>query len=133
MDARVGNEVSSRKADGAAAETATVEQEWWRRAPRVSVIGIFVLLLIAFLFVARSLIAPIAAAAIISIMFGPLADRAARYRIPASLFALTCLGLILLGINVALVLIGGVLADWSERAPEFATALATKAYLLERP
>ena len=43
-------------------------------------------------FVARTLLAPIAAAAIISIMFSPLATYATRYRIPASLFALTCIG-----------------------------------------
>jgi predicted PurR-regulated permease PerM len=133
MDVRVGNDMSDREADGASAETATAEQDWWRDASRVSLVGIFVLLLVAFLFVARTLVAPVAAAAIISITFGPLADRAARYRIPASVFALACLGLVLLAINLALVLLGGVLADWTARAPEFATGLATKAYLLERP
>jgi predicted PurR-regulated permease PerM len=133
MDARAGKEMSSREAEAVTAETATADQAWWGHAARVSVIGIFVLLLIAFLFLARSMVGPVVAAAIISVMFGPLADRAARYRIPASLFALTCIGLMLLGINVALALLGGALADWSNRAPELATALATKAYLLERP
>ena len=133
MDVRVGSDMSNREPDGLPAETAVAEQDWWRHASRVSLVGIFALLLVAFLFVARTLVAPIAAAAIISIMFGPLATYAARYRIPASLFALACIGLVLLAINVALMLLGGVLADWSERAPEFATALATKAYLLERP
>jgi predicted PurR-regulated permease PerM len=133
MDVRVGSDMSNREPDGVSAETATAEQDWWRRASRVSLVGIFVLLLVAFLYVARTLIAPIAAAAIISIMLGPLAVYAARYRIPASLFALACVGVVLLAINVALVLLGGVLADWTARAPEFATALATKAYLFERP
>src|SRR5882724_4670238 len=133
MDVRVGGDTSNREPDGVPAETVAAEQDWWRRASRVSLVGIFVLLLVAFLFVARTLVAPIAAAAGISIMFGPLADHAARYRIPAPLFALVCIGLVVLAINVALMLLGGVLADWGKRAPEFATGLANKAYLLERP
>jgi hypothetical protein len=41
----------------------------WRDAPRIAVIGIFVLLLGAFLYAARTLIAPIVAAACVSITF----------------------------------------------------------------
>jgi len=133
MDARVDGEMSNREPEGLPAETAVTEQEWWRQASRVSLVGIFILLLVAFLYVARTLLAPIAAAAIISIMFSPLAAYATRYRIPASLFALTCIGLVLLAINVALMMLGGVLADWTAKAPEFAAALAAKAHLLERP
>lgn len=133
MDVPVGRDMSNRESDGVSAETAAAEQEWWRFAARISTIGIFVLLLGAFLYIARTLVAPIVAAAMISIMFGPLAAYAARYRIPASLFALACVGLVLVAINVALVLLGGVLADWTKRGPEFASALASKAYIIERP
>jgi predicted PurR-regulated permease PerM len=107
--------------------------DWWREAPRVAVIGIFVLLLGAFLYVARSLIAPIVAAAVISIMFGPLAARAARYHMPPVMFALGCVGLVILLANVGMILLGGVLADWAARAPEFAATLQAKAGFLERP
>src|SRR5438445_8093078 len=100
MDARVGGDTSNREPDGVSAEMAAADREWWGRASRISLVGIFALLFVAFLFVARTLVAPIAAAAIISITFGPLADRAARYRIPAPLFALMCIGLVLLVINV---------------------------------
>jgi predicted PurR-regulated permease PerM len=109
------------------------KQDWWRIASRASTIGIFILLLGAFLFIARTLVAPIAAAAIISITFGPLEERAARYRIPSSLFALTCVGAVILAINAGVVLLGSLLADWTARGPEIAKALADKAYLLERP
>ena len=110
-----------------------VAEDWWRMAPRYAVIGIFILLLGAFLYVARSLIAPIVAAAVISIMFGPLAARAARYRMPPVMFALGCVGLVILLANVGMVLLGGVLADWAARAPEFAASLQAKAGFLERP
>jgi predicted PurR-regulated permease PerM len=41
--------------------------------------------------------------------------------------------LVLLAINLGLVLLGGILSDWTARAPEFARSLAAKAYLFERP
>ena len=110
-----------------------VAWDWWRAAPRVAVVGIFGLLLGAFLFFARSLIAPIVAAAIISIMFGPLATRAARYHMPPVMFALGCVGLVILLANIGMILLGGVLADWAARAPELVETLRTKAGFLERP
>ena len=91
------------------------EQEWWRRASRISTIGIFVLLLGAFLFFARTLVAPIVAAAIISVIFGPLEEYATRYRIPPSLYALVCVVVVILAINLGLVLLGSLLADWTAR------------------
>ncbi|MBX9846228.1 MAG: AI-2E family transporter [Xanthobacteraceae bacterium] len=110
-----------------------VSWDWWRAAPRIAVVGIFMLLLGAFLFFARSLIAPIVAAAVISIMFGPLAARAARYRMPPALFALGCVGLVILLANIGMILLGGVLADWAARAPELVETLRAKAGFLERP
>lgn len=107
--------------------------DWWREAPRVAVIGIFVLLLGAFLYFARSLVAPIVAAAVIGVMFGPLATRATRYRVPPVLVAMGCVGLVILVANVGMVLLGGLLSDWAARAPEFASALKAKADFLERP
>jgi predicted PurR-regulated permease PerM len=107
--------------------------DWWREAPRVAVIGIFVLLLGAFLFFARSLVAPVVAAAIIAILFGPVAARATRYHVPPVFVALGGVGLVILVANVLMVLLGGLLADWASRAPEFAAALREKANFFERP
>jgi predicted PurR-regulated permease PerM len=133
MNVRTGRVMNDREADILPADPQVSKQDWWRLASRISTIGIFVLMLGAVLFFARTLVAPIVAAAIISVMFGPLEERAARYRIPASLFALAAIGIVLLVINVGLVLLGSLLADWTARAPEIASALAGKAYLLERP
>lgn len=133
MNMRVGRVMNDREADILPAKPETSEQDLWRRASRVSTIGIFVLLVGAFLFFARTLVAPIVAAAIIGFTFGPLQDRLARYRIPASLFALTSIIVVLLVVNLGLILLGSLLTDWTTRAPEIAKALAGKAYLLERP
>ena len=84
-----------RRTDAEADGRAAPKPKSWRpsRSPRFAgrrsrtggarrrgyaIIGIFILLLGAILYVARSLIAPIVAAAMIGVMFGPLAARAAR-------------------------------------------------------
>jgi predicted PurR-regulated permease PerM len=107
--------------------------EWWREVPRVAVVGIFVLLLGAFLHFAQSLVAPIVAAVVVGILFGPIAARGARYRIPPVLVALGCVGFVILVANILMVLLGRLLADWAARAPEFAAALRDKADFFEQP
>ena len=108
-------------------------REFWRGTQPVILAGIFLLLLIAFLYLARSLIAPIVAAIIVSIMFGPLAVQASRVRIPSSVFAVVVVGLVLVAINVGLVMLGGVVSGWATRAPEIAAALKEKAQFFEQP
>ena len=115
------------------ADTARRVVNFWRDAPRMAAIGIFVLLLGAFLYAARTLIAPIVAAACVSITFGPLAVRAAHYRVPPVLVALGCVGLVILVANVGMILLAGVLAELAGESPEFATTLREKAVFLERP
>ncbi|MGE0038644.1 MAG: AI-2E family transporter [Xanthobacteraceae bacterium] len=108
-------------------------QPFWRAAQPVFAAGIFLLLFVAFLYLARSLIAPIVAAIIVSIMFGPLAVQASRLRIPSSVFAAIVVGAVLLAMNVGLVMLGGVVSGWAERAPEIAATLKAKAAFFERP
>ena len=108
-------------------------REFWGGTQPVILAGIFLLLLIAFLYLARSLIAPIVAAIIVSIMFGPLAVQASRVRIPSSVFAVVVVGLVLVAINVGLVMLGGVVSGWATRAPEIAAALKEKAQFFEQP
>jgi predicted PurR-regulated permease PerM len=108
-------------------------QPFWRSAQPVFAAGIFLLLFVAFLYLARSLIAPIVAAIIVSIMFGPLAVQASRLRIPNSVFAAIVVGAVLVAMNVGLVMLGGVVSGWAERAPEIAATLKAKAAFFERP
>src|SRR5262245_30532256 len=77
--------------------------DWWRLAPRFAVVGIFILMFGALLYFARSLIAPIVAAAVFSIMFGPIATRAARAHMPPALLALACVGLVVLAANIGMI------------------------------
>ncbi|TAK48947.1 MAG: AI-2E family transporter [Xanthobacteraceae bacterium] len=105
----------------------------WEIAERVAIIGIFVLMLAGFLYIARALVAPIVAAAVISFLLGPLAARAASYRIPNILFATGGVILVLIVINAGIMLVAGAVSEWAGRGPEIAEALKTKAHVLERP
>src|SRR5262245_23594569 len=60
---------------------------WLRRAASIAVIGIFVILLGAFLQAGRVFLLPIASAIIIGSMLAPLAKRAERLRISPAVFA----------------------------------------------
>ncbi len=106
---------------------------WWRGIQPAVLTGIFILLLIAFLYLARSLIAPIVAAVFVSIMFGPLAVQASRLRIPSSIFAAVVVGAVLAALNVGLVMLGGVVSGWAARAPEIAATLKAKAAFFDQP
>ena len=59
-------------------------------------------------------------------MFGPLAVQASRLRIPSSVFAAVVVGAVLIAINVGLVMLGGVVSGWAERAPEIGAALKAR-------
>ena len=106
---------------------------FWHGAQPTFIAGIFLLLFVAFLYLARSLIAPIVAAVIVSIMFSPLAVQASRLRIPGAVFATVVVGAVLITINVGLMMLGGVVSGWAERAPEIAATLKAKAAFFERP
>jgi predicted PurR-regulated permease PerM len=121
------------KADKVVDKTGRDERSFWDGKQSFFIAGIFTLLLIAFLYLARSLVAPIVAAVIVSIMFSPLAIYAARLRIPSSVFAAVVVGAVLVALNVGLVMLGGVVSGWAARGPEIAAALKAKAQFFEQP
>lgn len=107
--------------------------DFWKLVAYGCVIGAFLLLLIGFFYLAKSFLVPIVAAAVVSATFGPLAVRAERYHIPAVLFAFLGVLLVLAVINTILLLLGGTISGWAERAPEIADAIRNKAQILDRP
>lgn len=103
------------------------------RAARVATIGIFVLLLIGCLDLGRTILLPTVTAIVFGVMLGPLAVRAAQYRIPSWLFALVAVTLLFAGLNLAIVLLSAPVIEWIGKAPEIGAAIAAKLRLLERP
>lgn len=96
------------------------------RGAQLALIGIFVLLLGGVLIYARGILLPVVAAVVVGAMISPLERTADRYGIPAWLFALTTV-LIMLGlVQVAAVLLSGSILEWIQHAPEITEALKAK-------
>jgi len=58
---------------------------FWRTAAQSATIGMFVIILVVALSLARPLLLPVASAFVVTMMLGPLSARAERYRIPSLL------------------------------------------------
>src|SRR5262245_39659934 len=61
---------------------------FWRTVAQSATIGMFVILAVVALSLARSLLLPVASAFVIAMMLGPLSARAERYRIPSLVTAI---------------------------------------------
>src|SRR5512138_3751175 len=61
---------------------------FWRTAAQSATIGMFVILLVVALSLARPLLLPVASAFVVTMMLGPLSARAERYRVPSLLSAI---------------------------------------------
>jgi predicted PurR-regulated permease PerM len=106
---------------------------FWTGAARAATIGIFLLLLTLALDLARPLVLPVVSAFLFAAMLGPLQTRAARYRVPAWLFALGAVLAIVGLVNLAIILTAGPLIEWLGRGPDIAASLGDKLQILARP
>jgi len=105
----------------------------WTSARRAATIGIFTLLLIAFLYFGRSLLLPILAAAVIGTTLAPLVKFAARHRVSPWITALVIVSLIAGMVGLAATLLAGPIREWIARAPEIGAAVKANLYVLDRP
>ena len=69
----------------------------WRTAAQSATIGMFVILLVVALSLARPVLLPVVSAFVVTMMLGPLSARAERYRIP-SLISAIILWLLVIGV-----------------------------------
>src|ERR1700759_512522 len=105
---------------------------FWRQAAQIATVGIFIIMFGAFLDLARAVLLPIVAAAIVGTMLGPLGQIATRWRVPAWAFALAAVGFFLLLAQVIAVMVMAPLIDWIGRMPELAGTLRSKLEAVER-
>lgn len=87
-------------------------------AARVAIIGMGIAALVAVLHLARVILAPVALAIVIGLMFGPVAGRMERYGAPPPVSAIL---VVILFIAIILAFVTGFsvpLAAWLERLPE---------------
>jgi predicted PurR-regulated permease PerM len=109
-----------------------VPTTFWRQAAQIATVGIFVIMFGAFLDLARAVLLPIVAAAMVGTMLGPLGQLAARWRVPSWVFALAAVGFFLLLAQVIAAMVMAPLIDWIGRMPELAGTLRSKLEAIER-
>jgi len=105
----------------------------WAAAADLAVIGIFVLLLGACLYVCRPLLLPILAAVLIAMTFAPLVKLGARYGVSPWLTAVALVLVLMAGVGLVATLLAAPVAEWIGRAPEIGASIKEKLYVLDRP
>jgi len=115
------------------AQPLTKVAHFWRTAAQASTIGMFVILLIAALSLARPVLLPVASAFVVTMMLGPLSSRAEHYRVPALLSALVFWLLVIAVCYGVVVLLGAPAVDWIGKAPDIGRSIQEKMHVLDRP
>jgi predicted PurR-regulated permease PerM len=106
---------------------------FWRTAAQSATIGMFVILAIVALSLARPVLLPVASAFVVTMMLGPLSARAERYKLPSLLTAIV-LWLLVIGVCYGvIVLLASPVVDWIGKAPDIGRNIQEKLHVLDRP
>jgi predicted PurR-regulated permease PerM len=106
---------------------------FWRTAAQTATIGMFVILAIVALSLARPVLLPVASAFVVTLMLGPLSARAERYKFP-SLVSAIVLWLLVIGVFYGvIVLLASPVVDWIGKAPDIGRNIQEKLHVLDRP
>jgi predicted PurR-regulated permease PerM len=106
---------------------------FWRTAAQSATIGMFIILLVVALSLARPLLLPVASAFVVTMMLGPLSARAERYKIPSLLAAIVLWLLVIAVCYAVIILLGAPAVDWIGKAPEIGRIVQAKLHVLDRP
>jgi len=108
-------------------------QDVWRAAARAATIGIFLLLFGAFVYVGRSILMPLTAAAVLALTFAPLVRHAKRRGIPPPITALAIVVVALGALGMAATALVNPVKAWIARAPEIGGIIRERLSVLEKP
>jgi len=114
-------------------QPVTEVARFWRTAAQSATIGMFVILVVVALSLARPLLLPVASAFVVTMMLGPLSSRAERYRIPSLVSAIVLWLLVIAVCYGVIVLLGAPAVDWVGKAPEIGRNIQEKMHVLDRP
>ena len=106
---------------------------FWRTAAQSATIGMFIILLVVALSLARPVLLPVASAFVVAMMLGPLSARAERYQIPSLISAIVLWLLVIAVCYAVIVLLGAPAVDWIGKAPEIGRIVQEKLHVLDRP
>src|SRR6187399_742371 len=105
----------------------------WRTAAQSATIGIFIILFVVALSLARPVLLPVASAFVVTMMLGPLSARAERYKIPSLVSAIVLWLLVIAVCYGVIILLGAPAVDWIGKAPEIGRSVQEKLHVLDRP
>jgi predicted PurR-regulated permease PerM len=105
----------------------------WRTAAQSATIGMFVILFIVALSLARPILLPLASAFVVTMMLGPLSARAERYRVPSLISAITLWFVVVVAFYGVIVLLAAPVVDWIGKAPDIGRTIQEKLRVLDRP
>jgi predicted PurR-regulated permease PerM len=106
-------------------------EDVWTPAAQMATVGIFILLVIAALYLTRPVLLPVVAAMVIGTTLAPIVKAAARHRISPWVTALALGGVLLAGAAVAVSLLAQPVTEWIAKAPEIGVAIKQKLYVLD--
>ncbi|MCF8478456.1 MAG: AI-2E family transporter [Pseudolabrys sp.] len=114
-------------------EQAFVDPTGWSMAAQLSVCGIFLIIFIAALDLARPVLLPATFAFVIGLMLGPVSAHAKGYGVPPLLTAVV-LWLMVIGLCYGLiVLLSTPVLEWIGKAPQISATIKDKFDFLDRP
>jgi predicted PurR-regulated permease PerM len=104
-----------------------------RGAAQAATVGIFIILFLVGLSLAKPIVLPTTAAFVITMMLSPLSERADRYRVPAWLTA-TVLWLAVVAAAFGVIdLVSAPVIDWVHKAPDIGRSIQDKLQVLAQP
>jgi predicted PurR-regulated permease PerM len=105
----------------------------WRDAAQVATVGIFIILFVIALSLARPVALPTAAAFVVTMMLSPLSVRAERYHIPSLVTAIVLWLLVIAIFYAVIALVASPVVEWLHKAPDIGRTIQEKLALLDGP
>jgi predicted PurR-regulated permease PerM len=105
----------------------------WRTTAQIATIGMFVILFIIALSLARPILLPLVSAFVITMMLGPLSARAEHYQVPSLISAIVFWLLVVVVFYGVIVLLAAPVVNWVGKAPDIGRNIQEKLHVLDRP
>jgi len=105
----------------------------WRTAAQVATVGIFIILFLVGLSLAKAIILPVTAAFVVTLMLSPLSERADDLGAPQVVTAIV-LWAAVIGVAYAVIaLVSAPVIEWINKAPDIGRSIHDKLQLLQGP
>jgi predicted PurR-regulated permease PerM len=105
----------------------------WRTTAQAATIGIFVIMLIAALSLARPILLPAMSAFVVTMMLGPLSSKAEKLGVPTLATAIVLWLLVIALFYGLIVLLAAPAVDWIDKGPDISRTIQEKLHVLDGP